>query len=84
MYIYVRNYSLVVQKEDLKDVQNHTDVSSLKSECASLQKQKETVDDWISQLQKELDKLSMQATQRGALETLIKKKEEAEVKVSIM
>ena len=68
----------------MKEFQEHTDIASLESEYNSLQKQKKTVDAQVSRLQEELDKLSRQATQRGALEALRKKKEEAEIKVNGM
>jgi len=68
----------------LKEFQEVTDIESLESEYDSLQKQKKMVDGHVSKLQEELDKLSKQATQRGALEALRKKKEEAEIRVNSM
>ena len=68
----------------MKEFQENTDIASLESEYNSLQRQKKTVDAQVSRLQEELDKLSRQAAQRGALEALRKKKEEAEVKVNGM
>ena len=68
----------------MKEFQEHTDIVSLESEYNSLQKQKKTIDAQVARLQDELDKLSRQAAQRGALETLRKKKEEAEIKVNSM
>jgi len=68
----------------LKEFQEVTDIGSLESEYDSLQKQKKMVDGRVSKLQEELDKLSKQAAQRGALEALRKKKEEAEIRVNSM
>lgn len=82
-YINVR-FSFLIQEGNLREFQEHTDIKSLESEYISLQKQKKVVDARVSQLQEELDKLSRQAAQRGALETLRKKREEAEIKVSGM
>ena len=68
----------------MKEFQENTDIRSLETEYESLQRQKRTIDGQVSRLQEELDKLSKQATQRGALETLRKKKEEVEIKISSM
>ena len=68
----------------MKEFQENTDIRLLETEYESLQRQKRTIDGQVSRLQEELDKLSKQATQRGALETLRKKKEEAEMKISNM
>lgn len=85
IYICLEYISFLVQEEDLREAQNHTDVNkSLGSEYESLQKQKKTVDAQVSQLQEELNKLSEQAAQRGSLEALRKKKEEAEIEISKM
>ena len=68
----------------MKEFQENTDIRLLETEYESLQRQKKTIDDKVSRLQEELDKLSKQATQRGALETLRKKKEEIEIKINGM
>jgi len=68
----------------LREFQENTDIRSLETGYESLQRQKKTIDDKVSRLQEELDKLSKQAAQRGALETLRKKKEEIEIKVNGM
>ena len=68
----------------MREFQENTDVRSLETEYESLQKQKKTIDGQVSRLQGELDKLSKQATQRGALESLRKRKEEVETKINSM
>lgn len=68
----------------MKEFQENTDIRSLETEYESLQKQKRTIDSQVSRLQEELDKLSKQAAQRGALEALRKRKEEVEIKISTM
>jgi len=72
----------VWQESNLKEFQEHTDIGALEAEYDSLQKQKKQIDVRVSKLQEELDKISRHAAQRGALETLRKKKEEAEMRVN--
>ncbi|XP_065919154.1 DNA repair protein RAD50.L-like [Dysidea avara] len=69
-------------ESNLKEFQDHTDIGSLEAEYESLRKQKELIDTTVSALQEELDKLSKHATQRGALDILREKKEEAETRVN--
>ena len=71
-----------MQESNLKEFQDHTDIGSLEAEYESLRKQKELIDTTVSALQEELDKLSKHATQRGALDILREKKEEAETRVN--
>ena len=68
----------------MKEFQENTDIRSLETEYESLQRQKKTIDGQVSRLQEELDKLSKQANQRGALEASRKRKEEVEIKISGM
>jgi len=71
-----------MQESNLKEFQDYTDISSLEAEYESLQTQKELIDTTVSTLEEELDKLSSHATQRGALDILRERKEEAEARVN--
>jgi len=71
-----------VQEGNFKEFQDHTDIGSLEEEYESIQKQKELIDTTVLTLEEELSNLSKHATQRGALDMLREKKEEAEARVN--